>query len=80
MRKSLWRGLVKQRLLLRAPPLPRSPDRMVVEEPAIKIYPFSIDKLEEDNARYWFHAIEKQMRLQYCWQAIQYYQDIGDQE
>ena len=38
-------------------PLPRSPDREVVEEPAIKIYPFSIDKLEEDNARYWFHAI-----------------------
>ena len=28
----------------------------------IKIYHFSIDKLSEDNARYWFHTIEKQLR------------------
>lgn len=60
-------------------PLPESLDRELVEESAIKIYPFSIDKLDEDNAQYWFHAMEKQMRLQYCWQAIEYYQDVGDQ-
>ena len=33
-----------------------------IEGELIKIYHFSIDKLSEDNARYWFHAIEKQLR------------------
>ncbi|ODM14245.1 hypothetical protein SI65_10341 [Aspergillus cristatus] len=61
-------------------PLPSSPDRELVEGNAIKIYPFSIDKLCEDNARYWFHAMEKQLKLQYCWQAIKYYEDVGDRE
>jgi len=60
--------------------LPSSPDRELVEGNAIKIYSFSIDKLCEDNARYWFHAMEKQLRLQYCWQAIKYYDDVGDRE
>ena len=27
----------------------------------IKIYHFSIDKLSEDNARYWFHTIENRL-------------------
>ena len=42
-----------------------------IEGKLIKIYHFSIDKLSEDNARYWFHAIEKQLRTQYAWQAIE---------
>ena len=42
-----------------------------IEGEPIKIYHFSIDKLSEDNARYWFHAIEKQLRTQYAWQAIE---------
>lgn len=37
--------------------------RRPVDGKAIKIYPFSIEKLNEDNARYWFHSIEKQMRV-----------------
>lgn len=30
-----------------------------VEETGVKIYPFSIDKLNEDNAGYWFRAMER---------------------
>ena len=42
-----------------------------IEGKLIKIYHFSINKLSEDNTRYWFHAIEKQLRTQYAWQAIE---------
>ena len=45
----------------------------------IKIYSFSIDKLSEDNARYWFHVIEKQLRTQYTWQAIELHTRIGNE-
>ena len=48
-----------------------------VEEKGIKIYPFSIEKLSENNARYWFHAIEKQLKIQFSWQAIERYDEIG---
>ena len=41
-------------------------DEEPVEEKLIKIYLFLIDKLCEDNTRYWFHAIEKQLRGQYA--------------
>ena len=47
-----------------------------IEAKPIKIYSFTIDKLSEDNARYWFHAIEKQLRSQYAWQAIELYAKI----
>lgn len=36
-----------------------------VQDDGIKIYAFSIDALCEDNARYWFHAMEKQLRSQF---------------
>ena len=42
----------------------------------IKIYSCSINKLSEDNARYWFHVIEKQLRTQYTWQAIELHMRI----
>lgn len=53
----------------------------IVGEPVldtgIKIYQFSIEKLSEENARYWFHRIESQLRAQFCWQAIECYKRIG---
>ena len=49
-----------------------------VDTKLIKIYS-SIDKLNEDNARYWFHAIEKQLRTQYAWQAIELHVRIGNE-
>ena len=45
----------------------------------IKIYSFSIDKLSEDNTRYWFHMIEKQLKTQYAWQAIELHANIGNE-
>lgn len=51
-----------------------------VMEKAIKIYPFSIERLSEDNARYWFHAVEKQMKIQFCWQAIEFFGRVGGKE
>ena len=59
---------------------PKVADEEPVEEKPIKIYSFSIDKLCEDNARYWFHAMEKQLRGQYAWQAIQFYAKVGKDE
>lgn len=38
------------------------------EQKPTKIYLFAIEKLTEENARYWFHYMEKQLRSQYCWQ------------
>ncbi|EYE90608.1 uncharacterized protein EURHEDRAFT_510308 [Aspergillus ruber CBS 135680] len=55
-------------------------DEEPVDEKPIKIYPFSIDKLCEDNARYWFHAMEKQLRGQNAWQAIGFYAKVGKDE
>ena len=49
-----------------------------VDTKLIKIYS-SIDKLNEDNARYWFHAIQKQLRTQYAWQAIEPHVRIGNE-
>lgn len=51
-----------------------------VQEKGIKIYPFTIEKLSEDNARYWFHEMEHQLRVQFSWQAIEYYQEIGNEK
>ena len=48
----------------------------LIEGKLIKIYSCSINKLSEDNARYWFHVIEKQLRTQYTWQAIELHMRI----
>ena len=50
-----------------------------IEGELIKIYHFSIDKLSEDNTRYWFHAIEKQLGTQYTWQAIELHVKIRNE-
>lgn len=47
------------------------------EGKGIKVYSFEIEKLQEENARYWFHSIKKQLELQCAWEAIEYCQDIG---
>ena len=52
--------------------------RRPVQENGIKIYPFTINALNEENARYWFHAMEKQLRGQFGWQAIEYYHEVGE--
>ena len=54
--------------------------RVLVEEKPIKIYPFSVDKLNEGNTRYWFHVIKQQLRTQYALQAIQLYAEVGRNE
>lgn len=49
-------------------------------EKGVKIYPFSIEKLSESNARYWFHVMESQLKAQFSWGAIEYYHEIGKDE
>ncbi|BCR88813.1 uncharacterized protein ACHE_50011A [Aspergillus chevalieri] len=50
------------------------------QEKGIKIYPFTIDKLCEENARYWFHVMENQLKAQFSWEAIEYYHEVGRKE
>jgi hypothetical protein len=66
-------GVPKEAINTPLPPDGRKP----VKENGIKIYQFSIEKLNEENARYWFHAMEKQLKVQFCWQSIQYYYEVG---
>ena len=54
--------------------------RVLVEEKPIKIYPFTVNKLNEGNSRYWFQVIKQQLRTQYALQAIQLYNEIGRDE
>ena len=53
--------------------LPKEP----LDDPGIKIYSFNIEKLNEENARYWFYAMESQLKVQFAWQAIEYYYEVG---
>ena len=39
--------------------------RVLMEEKPIKVYPFTVDKLSEENTRYWFYTIKQQLRIQY---------------
>ena len=50
------------------------------EAKPVKIYPFTIDKLSEENARYWFHTIRKQMMAQHVWEAIEMHAEVGNEE
>ena len=50
------------------------------EAKPVKIYPFTIDKLSEENARYWFHTIQKQMMAQHVWEAIEMHAEVGNEE
>ena len=51
-----------------------------IEEKGIEINKFTIDKLTEENARYWFYAMESQLKVQFSWQAIEYRQKVGNNE
>lgn len=55
------------------PPGARKPE----EGKGIKVYSFEIEKLREENARYWFRSMKKQLESQCAWKAIEYCQDIG---
>ena len=57
---------------------PKVADEEPVEEKPIKIYSFSIDKLCEDNARYWFSMIKDQLNAQACWDVVEFYQAVGE--
>ena len=54
--------------------------QVLIEEKPIKIYSFSVDKLNEGNTRYWFYIIKQQLRTQYALQAIQLYNKVGQDE
>ncbi|KAI9035923.1 uncharacterized protein KD926_002639 [Aspergillus affinis] len=41
-----------------------------VIDPGLTVNKFSIEKLSEENARYWFHAMERQLKVQFAWQAV----------
>ncbi|BCR87868.1 uncharacterized protein ACHE_40432S [Aspergillus chevalieri] len=55
----------------------KMPSKEPLEDPGIKIYSFNIEKLNEENARYWFYAMESQLKVQFAWQAIDYYYEVG---
>lgn len=44
-----------------------------VDAKPIKIYPFSIDKLNEENTRQWFYEMQSELDAQYAWQVIELY-------
>ena len=54
--------------------------RKPTKENGIKIYQFPIDRLNEENARYWFHVMENQLKAQFSWEAIEYYHEVGRAE
>ncbi|ODM22594.1 hypothetical protein SI65_00183 [Aspergillus cristatus] len=58
----------------------KMPSKEPVEETGIKIYSFTIEKLNEENAQYWFYAMESQLKVQFAWQAIEYYYEVGKEE
>lgn len=49
-------------------------------EKSIKINPFTIEALSEENARYWFFVMKRQLKNQFSWQAIQLYEEVGLEE
>ena len=55
------------------PPIGRKPK----EGKPIKVYPFAVDHLCEENARYWFYEMETQLGGQYAWEAIELYEEYG---
>ena len=65
------------------PPPPPSSDteedvKTPIQDQGIKINQFSIEKLTKDNTRYWFYKMETELRGQFSWQAIEYYQEVGE--
>lgn len=54
--------------------------RKLEEDSAVKVYLYTVEKLSEDNAHHWFQTVKKQLYMQGCWQAIEYYKDVGNIE
>ena len=44
-----------------------------VDVKPIKIYPFSIEELSEENTRHWFYEMQSQLDAQNAWQVINLY-------
>ena len=44
-----------------------------IEAKPIKVYPFSINELSEENARQWFYEMQSELDAQYAWQVIELY-------
>ena len=70
-------------------PLPRDRDgdeRMTgmdddpVDVKPIKIYPFSIEELSEENTRHWFYEMQSQLDAQNAWQVIELYNNKQPEE
>ena len=60
---------------------PIGPNKQVPNfEKPIKVNNITIEKLSEENTRHWFFAIERQLKHQYAWQAIQLYDEIGPEK
>ena len=43
----------------------------------IKVYPFEVKKLNEDNTINWFGIMEEELLAQNAWEAIVYGQEVG---
>ena len=48
-------------------------DSELISKRPIKVYPFSINELSEENARHWFYEMQNQLDAQYAWQVIELY-------
>ena len=60
---------------------PVGPNKRVPNfEKPIKVNNITIEKLSEENARHWFFTMERQLKNQYAWQAIQLYYEVGSRE
>lgn len=51
--------------------------RQPIFEKPIKLNRFRIDKIDDENAIYWFHDIEMQLEAHGAWEAIEKYAEVG---
>ncbi|KAI9035674.1 uncharacterized protein KD926_003118, partial [Aspergillus affinis] len=47
-----------------------------VIDSGLTVNKFSTEKLSEENARYWFHAMERQLKVQFAWQAVNGFHEV----
>ena len=59
------------------PNVPVMKMRQPIFEKPIKLNHFQIDKLNDENAIYWFHVIESQLKDHCAWEAIETYAEVG---
>lgn len=51
-----------------------------VEQRPIQVHRAGIKPLDEDNAAFWFYSMEQHMKCLGCWQAISFYESVGETE